>query len=44
MSLPAPGRTLRAIGFDDVPWRHRKAASVGLVGGALAYGQSGRRA
>src|SRR5438105_7051238 len=32
MAFPPPGRTLRAIGFDDVPWRHRKAGRVGLVG------------
>jgi endonuclease V-like protein UPF0215 family len=32
MALPAPGRTLRAVGFDDVPWRHRRSAAVGLVG------------
>src|SRR3989442_974900 len=31
MAFPLPGRTLRVIGFDDVPWRHRKGA-VGLVG------------
>jgi uncharacterized protein len=32
MPFPPPGRTLRVIGFDDVPWRHRRSASVGLVG------------
>ena len=32
MALPPPGRTLRAIGFDDVPWRHRSSGAVGLVG------------
>jgi endonuclease V-like protein UPF0215 family len=32
MALPPPGRTLRVIGFDDVPWRHRASRSVGLVG------------
>src|SRR2546428_10031679 len=31
MALPPPGRTLRVIGFDDVPWRHRPGP-VGLVG------------
>jgi len=82
MALPPPGRTLRVIGFDDVPWRHRRAGPVHVsgpfvyqvqgadppdvaaalrrltdtghvpealrlahvIGGALAYGQSGRRA
>ncbi|TMA23775.1 MAG: DUF99 family protein [Deltaproteobacteria bacterium] len=32
MPLPGPGRTLRVIGFDDVPWRHRRGGEVGLVG------------
>jgi endonuclease V-like protein UPF0215 family len=32
MTFPGAGRTLRAIGFDDVPWRHRASSSVGLVG------------
>jgi endonuclease V-like protein UPF0215 family len=32
MALPPAGRTLRVIGFDDVPWRHRKTGAVGLVG------------
>lgn len=32
MAFPAPGRTLRAVGFDDVPWRHRRSSAVGLVG------------
>src|SRR5260370_11929116 len=32
MALPPRGRTLRAIGFDDVPWRHRSSGAVGLVG------------
>ncbi|HUJ24927.1 MAG TPA: DUF99 family protein [Myxococcales bacterium] len=32
MALPPAGRTLRVIGFDDVPWRHRRSGSVGLVG------------
>jgi endonuclease V-like protein UPF0215 family len=36
MALPGPGRTLRAIGFDDVPWRHRKGGEVGLVGAVCA--------
>lgn len=36
MALPRPGRTLRAIGFDDVPWRHRKSARVGVVGAVCA--------
>jgi endonuclease V-like protein UPF0215 family len=32
MAFPPTGRILRVIGFDDVPWRHRRSASVGLVG------------
>ncbi|HTO95576.1 MAG TPA: DUF99 family protein [Myxococcales bacterium] len=36
MALPGVGRTLRAIGFDDVPWRHRRARRVGLVGAVCA--------
>src|SRR5260370_19269747 len=32
MALPPRGGTLRAIGFDDVPWRHRSSGAVGLVG------------
>ncbi len=36
MTLPPPGRTLRVIGFDDVPWRHRARGSVGLVGAVCA--------
>jgi uncharacterized protein len=36
MALPPPGRTLRVIGFDDVPWRHRRAAAVGVVGAVCA--------
>jgi endonuclease V-like protein UPF0215 family len=36
MTLPRPPRTLRAIGFDDVPWRHRKSHTVGLVGAVCA--------
>src|SRR2546423_1863388 len=36
MALPPPGRTLRAIGFDDVPWRHRARGSVGVVGAVCA--------
>ncbi len=32
MALPPAGRTLRVIGFDDVPWRHRKSGRVGMVG------------
>ena|SRR2546422_8375208 len=36
MALPPPGRTLRVIGFDDVPWRHRAGSSVGLVGAVCA--------
>jgi endonuclease V-like protein UPF0215 family len=36
MALPGPGRTLRVIGFDDVPWRHRKTSRVGLVGAVCA--------
>lgn len=32
MPFPPPGRTVRVIGFDDVPWRHRRSGSVGLVG------------
>ena len=35
MAFPLPGRTLRVIGFDDVPWRHRRGA-VGLVGAVCA--------
>jgi len=36
MTLPPPGRTLRVIGFDDVPWRHRARRAVGLVGAVCA--------
>ena len=36
MALPPPGRTLRVIGFDDVPWRHRAGFDVGLVGAVCA--------
>jgi len=36
MALPPPGRTLRVIGFDDVPWRHRRRGAVGLVGAVCA--------
>src|SRR6266850_2802349 len=36
MALPPPGRTLRVIGFDDVPWRHRSGGAVGLVGAVCA--------
>lgn len=36
MALPAAGRTLRVIGFDDVPWRHRRTAAVGVVGAVCA--------
>ena len=36
MALPGPGRTLRVIGFDDVPWRHRQSRAVGLVGAVCA--------
>src|SRR5258707_15884048 len=36
MTLPPPERTLRVIGFDDVPWRHRARGSVGLVGAVCA--------
>jgi endonuclease V-like protein UPF0215 family len=36
MALPPPGRTLRVIGFDDVPWRHRRSGMVGLVGAVCA--------
>ena len=32
MALPGAGRTLRVIGFDDVPWRHRRSRLVGIVG------------
>src|SRR5260370_33951167 len=32
MALPPRGRTLRALGFDDGPWRHRSSGAVGLVG------------
>ncbi len=32
MVFPRAGRTLRVIGFDDVPWRHRRSGVVGLVG------------
>jgi len=32
MPFPLAGRTLRAIGFDDVPWRQRASSAVGLVG------------
>jgi len=36
MALPRPGRTLRVIGFDDVPWRHRSSGKVGIVGAVCA--------
>lgn len=36
MAFPPPGRTLRVIGFDDVPWRHRRSRRVGLVGAVCA--------
>src|SRR5882762_7995704 len=36
MALPPPRRTLRVIGFDDVPWRHRNGGAVGLVGAVCA--------
>lgn len=36
MALPAGGRTLRVIGFDDVPWRHRRTGAVGVVGAVCA--------
>src|SRR5207248_1033769 len=36
MALPRAGRTLRVIGFDDVPWRHRRKATVGVVGAVCA--------
>jgi uncharacterized protein len=36
MALPPPGRTLRVIGFDDVPWRHHASGTVGLVGAVCA--------
>jgi hypothetical protein len=36
MPFPPPGRTLRVIGFDDVPWRHRQSRKVGLVGAVCA--------
>jgi uncharacterized protein len=36
MALPAAGRTLRVIGFDDVPWRHRRTRTVGVVGAVCA--------
>jgi endonuclease V-like protein UPF0215 family len=36
VAFPGPGRTLRAIGFDDVPWRHRRSGRVGLVGAVCA--------
>jgi len=36
MALPPPGRTLRVIGFDDVPWRHLASGAVGLVGAVCA--------
>lgn len=32
MAFPPAGRTLRVIGFDDVPWRQRQSRDVGLVG------------
>src|SRR3954471_4110377 len=36
MALPPAGRTLRVIGFDDVPWRHRRTGAVGVVGAVCA--------
>lgn len=30
--LPAPGRTLRAVGFDDAPFRREGRARVGVAG------------
>lgn len=36
MAFPPPGRTLRVIGFDDVPWRHRRSSQVGLCGAVCA--------
>jgi endonuclease V-like protein UPF0215 family len=32
VTLPRPPKLIRAIGFDDIPWRQRKSASVGIVG------------
>jgi uncharacterized protein len=34
--LPPPGRTLRAIGFDDAPFARRAGARVTLVGAVCA--------
>ena len=31
-ALPPPGRTLRAIGFDDAPFSRRRGASVRVLG------------
>ncbi len=36
MALPPARRTLRVIGFDDVPWRHRRTRAVGVVGAVCA--------
>ena len=36
MALPPVGRTLRVVGFDDVPWRHRRTGRVGVVGAVCA--------
>jgi uncharacterized protein len=36
MALPPAGRTLRVIGFDDMPWRHRRTRAVGVVGAVCA--------
>lgn len=36
MALPPATRTLRVIGFDDVPWRHRRTRAVGVVGAVCA--------
>ncbi|HEY3448365.1 MAG TPA: DUF99 family protein [Myxococcales bacterium] len=37
MSLPGPSRLLRAVGFDDAPFPHRKGAAV-QVAGAVCCG------
>jgi uncharacterized protein len=34
--LPRPPRTLRAIGFDDAPFAHRRGTSVPLLGAVCA--------
>ncbi len=36
MRLPARGRTLRAIGFDDAPFARRRGAPVAVAGGVCA--------